>query len=66
MEALLQAGYVHRDVSPNNIVYIIDKDGKVIGYLIDWDLCKHISRLNKGALPDMRSVSVFANLIDYC
>jgi RIO-like serine/threonine protein kinase len=34
-----EAGVLHRDFSPSNI--IIDSDGK--GWLIDWDLSKPVS-----------------------
>ena len=53
-------------MSPNNIVYVVDKDGTVIGYLIDWDLCKHFNRLNKGALSDTRSVSNLSRPVGCC
>ena len=43
MEALLQAGYVHRDVSEPNIVLVRRSVGDVRhGYLIDWKLASEI------------------------
>ncbi|KZT18033.1 hypothetical protein NEOLEDRAFT_1143908, partial [Neolentinus lepideus HHB14362 ss-1] len=35
-----RANILHRDLSPNNILFIETDDGGVKGLLIDWDLCR--------------------------
>ncbi|KZT17991.1 hypothetical protein NEOLEDRAFT_1143936 [Neolentinus lepideus HHB14362 ss-1] len=39
-DAYERANILHRDLSPNNILFIETDDGGVKGLLIDWDLCR--------------------------
>jgi serine/threonine protein kinase len=49
-----RADVIHRDISPGNI--LITEDGH--GLLIDWDLCKRVSKLEAGALQNERTASL--------
>jgi serine/threonine-protein kinase len=40
VEALHRAGIVHRDLSPDNIMYAVGRGGKIVLRLIDFDLAK--------------------------
>ncbi|TFK45369.1 hypothetical protein OE88DRAFT_1218456 [Heliocybe sulcata] len=45
-EAYSQAGVLHRDLSPHNILFIDNGSGDVHGILIDWDLGRRVETLN--------------------
>jgi RIO-like serine/threonine protein kinase len=49
-----RADVIHCDISLGNI--LITGDGH--GLLIDWDLCKHVSKLEMGAWQNERTASL--------
>ena len=63
-EAWTKAEILHRDISDNNIMRVVNQDEEedvdVNGILIDWDLCKYKSDLGQQATQHGRSVSVHA------
>ena len=56
-DAWYKAGYLHRDISPQNIIMVRNDAGLWTGTLIDWDLCKHKDALINSASNHSRSVS---------
>jgi hypothetical protein len=59
-DAWERAELLHRDISPENIMKVVNQDVEVDntinGILNDWDLCKHKSELNAEATQHGRSV----------
>ncbi|KAI0785649.1 hypothetical protein C8Q75DRAFT_735507 [Abortiporus biennis] len=54
-----EAGVLHRDVSPENILIDEDPEGgsrrKPQGFLHDWDLCKYKEEIDSGPAQEIRS-----------
>ena len=55
-DALERAGLLHRDASHNNIIVDGNDPKTSCGKLIDWDLCKTLAQLGRGATSHERSV----------
>ncbi|KAL4251336.1 hypothetical protein ABKN59_005688 [Abortiporus biennis] len=55
--AWTEAGVLHRDISPNNMLFCEDpEDMKDLpSFLVDWDLCKYKEQLNNGPSQKTRS-----------
>jgi hypothetical protein len=60
--AWVRAELLHRDVSPENIMKVVDQDvdedDSIYGILNDWDLCKRKNMLNVEAIQHGRSASL--------
>ncbi|KAI0682340.1 hypothetical protein BC835DRAFT_1424562 [Cytidiella melzeri] len=58
-EAWTKAGVLHRDISVDNVMRVVDQDDKadanVLGILNDWDLCKYKDELEQPAMQYNRS-----------
>ncbi|KAI0782583.1 hypothetical protein C8Q75DRAFT_787513 [Abortiporus biennis] len=57
--AWVEAGVLHRDVSPENILIDEDPEGgsrdRPEGFLHDWDLCKYKEEIDSGPAQEIRS-----------